>query len=178
MELGGTGLRVSPIGFGCSLLGQLFDAVRRAIDLGVNVLLRHLPVPNTLASCRSYGHTLSESVLGDCLCRAAVPRDRVVVVVATKCGRYKEEEGFEFTAGRVNRGIDESPARMELDYVDILHCHDIESANVDQVRLHSYPTHHLFEELPWRQSTIVNETLPALRRIKETGKASGYPGCP
>ena len=44
--------------------------------------------------------------------------------MATKCGRY--EEGFDFSAERVTKSIDESLERLQLDYVDILHCHDVE----------------------------------------------------
>uniref|UniRef100_N1QWA7 Putative oxidoreductase yajO n=1 Tax=Aegilops tauschii TaxID=37682 RepID=N1QWA7_AEGTA len=104
---------------------------------------------------RYYGGTVSESVLGDCLRFSGVPRDSFVG--ATKCGRYKE--GFDFSATRVTRSIDESLARLGLDYVDILHCHDIEFTSLDQ---------------------IVNETIPALQKIKESGKARfiGITGLP
>ncbi|KAF7056941.1 hypothetical protein CFC21_064302 [Triticum aestivum] len=152
--LGGTGLRVSPVGFGASPLGNVFGdvprnvaraTVRRALDLGINFF----------DTSPYYGGTVSESVLGDCLRFAGVPRDSFVV--ATKCGRYKE--GFDFSAARVTRSIDESLARLGLDYVDILHCHDIEFTNLDQ---------------------IVNETIPALQKIKESGKARfiGITGLP
>lgn len=154
-ELGGTGLRVSAVGFGASPLGNVFGdvprdtaraAVRRALDLGINFF----------DTSPYYGGTISESVLGDCLRHAAVPRDRVVV--ATKCGRYKDE-GFDFSANRVTRSIDESLARLGLDYVDILHAHDIEFTHLEQ---------------------IVNETIPALQKIKENGKARfiGITGLP
>jgi L-galactose dehydrogenase len=157
-ELGGTGLRVSAVGFGASPLGNVFGdvprdtaraAIRRALDLGINFFdtspygiypSPHLPSPplrlRTLtaqalpAAHRYYGGTISESVLGDCLRHAAVPRDQVVV--ATKCGRYKDE-GFDFSDARVTRSIDESLARLGLDYVDILHAHDIEFTHLDQV---------------------------------------------
>ncbi|TVU50275.1 hypothetical protein EJB05_01641 [Eragrostis curvula] len=153
-ELGRTGLRVSAVGYGASPLGHVFGdvprdvaraAVRHALDLGVNFF----------DTSPYYGGTVSESVLGDCLRHAAVPRDSFVV--ATKCGRYKE--GFDFSADRVTRSIDESLARLCLDYVDILHCHDIEFTNLDQ---------------------IVNETIPALQKIKESGKARfiGITGLP
>nr|ABG22022.1 oxidoreductase, aldo/keto reductase family protein, expressed [Oryza sativa Japonica Group] len=153
-ELGATGLRVSPVGFGASPLGHVFGdvprdvaraAVRRALDLGINFF----------DTSPYYGGTVSESVLGDCLRAAGVPRDRFVV--ATKCGRYRE--GFDFSAARVTRSVDESLARLGLDYVDILHCHDIEFTDLDQ---------------------IVNETIPVLQKIKESGKARfiGITGLP
>ncbi|VAI27462.1 unnamed protein product [Triticum turgidum subsp. durum] len=100
--LGGTGLRVSPVGFGASPLGNVFGdvprdvaraTVRRALDLGINFF----------DTSPYYGGTVSESVLGD--------------------------------------------------------CHDIEFTNLDQ---------------------IVNETIPALQKIKESGKARfiGITGLP
>ncbi|KAL9415419.1 hypothetical protein AB3S75_043665 [Citrus x aurantiifolia] len=55
----------------------------------------------------------------------------------------------EKTLERVTRSIDESLARLQLDYVDILQCHDIEFGSLDQ---------------------IVNETIPALQKQKEAGK--------
>ncbi|KAJ6777357.1 hypothetical protein OIU74_001356 [Salix koriyanagi] len=58
-------------------------------------------------------------------------------------------EGFDFSAERVTKSIDESLARLQLDYVDILQCHDIEFGSLDQ---------------------IVNETIPALQKLKEAGK--------
>jgi L-galactose dehydrogenase len=78
---------------------------------------------------RYYGGTVSESVLGECLKAIGVPRDQIIV--STKCGRYSE--GFDFSAERVTHSIDESLTRLGLDYVDILHCHDIEFVSLDQV---------------------------------------------
>jgi aryl-alcohol dehydrogenase-like predicted oxidoreductase len=73
-------------------------------------------------------------------------------------GRYGDDE-FDFSAKRVTANLDESLKRLGVDYVDILQAHDIEYGNLDQV---------------------IEETLPALRRIQETGKArfigvTGYP---
>jgi L-galactose dehydrogenase len=133
---------------------------------------------------RYYGGTVSETVLGDCLRSAAVPRD--AFVLATKCGRYTD--GFDFSAARVTRSVDESLARLGLDYVDILHCHDIEFTNLDQVRQShhppptSYSTNLLYQpSVPTPASMqIVSETIPALQRIKESGKARfiGITGLP
>ncbi|KAL9274123.1 L-galactose dehydrogenase-like protein, partial [Drosera capensis] len=76
-----------------------------------------------------YGGTLSEKVLEKCLKALEVPRSEYIV--ATKCGLYVE--GFDFSSERVIRSIGESLARLQLDYVDIFHCHDIEFASLDQV---------------------------------------------
>ena len=83
----------------------------------------------TFLVVRFYGRTLSEKVLGKSLKALGVPRSEYIV--STKCGRYGE--GFDFSAERVTRSIDESLARLQLDYVDILQCHDIEFGSLDQV---------------------------------------------
>ncbi|KAG0490748.1 hypothetical protein HPP92_007611 [Vanilla planifolia] len=153
-ELGKTGLKVSCVGFGASPLGNVFGAVspdealaavRRAISLGINFF----------DTSPYYGATLSETVLGNCLHQLGVPRDEIVI--STKCGRYAD--GFDFSAERVTRSIEESLGRLRLDYVDILHCHDIEFGSLEQ---------------------IVNETIPALQKLKEAGKTRfiGITGLP
>ncbi|KAK6156695.1 hypothetical protein DH2020_010943 [Rehmannia glutinosa] len=94
-------------------------------------------------------------MLGKALKALGVPRNEYIV--STKCGRYKE--GFDFSAERVTRSIDESLERLQLDYVDILQCHDIEFGSLDQ---------------------IVTETIPALLKLKEAGKVKfiGITGLP
>ncbi|KAJ8764741.1 hypothetical protein K2173_009132 [Erythroxylum novogranatense] len=152
--LGNTGLKLSCVGFGASPLGNVFgsvseqdalDSVREAFRLGINFF----------DTSPFYGGTLSEKMLGKALKALGVPRNEYIV--STKCGRYKE--GFDFSAERVTRSIDESLARLQLDYVDILHCHDIEFGSLDQ---------------------IVNETIPALQKLKEAGKTRfiGITGLP
>ncbi|KAH7575502.1 hypothetical protein ACOSP7_004858 [Xanthoceras sorbifolium] len=142
--LGNTGLRLSCVGFGASPLGNVFgpvsendavSSVREAFRLGINFF----------DTSPFYGGTLSEKMLGKALKALGVPRNDYIV--STKCGRYNE--GFDFSAERVTRSIDESLARLQLDYVDILQCHDIEFGSLDQ---------------------IVNETIPALQKLKESGK--------
>ncbi|XP_073065748.1 L-galactose dehydrogenase [Primulina eburnea] len=142
--LGSTGLKLSSVGFGASPLGNVFgpvsesDAiaiVRRAFNLGINFF----------DTSPYYGGTLSEKMLGKALKALGVARNEYIV--STKCGRYAE--GFDFSAERVTKSIDESLARLQLDYVDILQCHDIEFGSLDQ---------------------IVSETIPALGKLKEAGK--------
>ncbi|KAJ6751073.1 hypothetical protein OIU85_001582 [Salix viminalis] len=142
--LGNTGLKLSCVGFGASPLGSVFgpvsehdaiSSVREAFHLGINFF----------DTSPYYGGTLSEKMLGKGLKALGVPRNEYIV--STKCGRYLE--GFDFSAERVTKSIDESLARLQLDYVDILQCHDIEFGSLDQ---------------------IVNETIPALQKLKEAGK--------
>ncbi|KAG0605707.1 hypothetical protein M758_9G081500 [Ceratodon purpureus] len=105
---------------------------------------------------RYYGTTLAETLLGKALKTMPIPRESYII--STKCGRYGDND-FDFSAERVTRSVDESLARLNLDYLDIILCHDIEYVNLDQ---------------------IVNETIPALQKLKESGKVrhigfSGYP---
>ena len=100
-----------------------------------------------------YGRTLAEQRLG-----AALSGKRDKVVLATKCGRY-DTNYFDFSAARITASVEESLGRLRTDYVDILHAHDIEFGDREQ---------------------IVNETLPAMRKLKEQGKVrligvSGFP---
>lgn len=151
--LGRTGLQVSVLGYGASSLGGVFrqtdDAegirsVRVALDHGVNFI----------DVSPYYGATRAETVLGRAL--QGVPRDRYIL--ATKVGQYGEGD-FDFSAARVTRSLDESCARLGVDHIDLLQCHDIEYARVDQ---------------------IVDETLPALVKLRESGRIGhiGITGLP
>ena len=152
-ELGKTGLKISTLSFGASSLGAVFhdidenDAVRTvhvAVEHGVNF--------NDVSPY--YGATKAETVLGRAL--KDIPRDKYFL--ATKVGQYGEGE-FDFSAARVTNGIDQSLARLKVEYVDLIQCHDIEFVKLDQ---------------------IVNETLPALHKLKSTGKVRhvGITGLP
>ncbi|KAL2615312.1 hypothetical protein AAZX31_08G062500 [Glycine max] len=153
-ELGRTGLKLSTVGFGASPLGNVFGDVSEE-QANASVRLAFQSGINFFDTSPYYGGTLSEKVLGKALKALGAPRNSYVV--ATKCGRYKE--GFDFSAERVTRSIEESLERLQLDYVDILQCHDIEFGSLDQV---------------------VNETIPALVKLKEAGKARfiGITGLP
>jgi L-galactose dehydrogenase len=141
--LGRTGLNVSLLGFGASSLGGVFrptdDAesirtVHTALDLGLNFI----------DVSPYYGATRAETVLG----KALRGIDRGRYHLATKVGQYGEGE-FDFSAARVTRSLDESCARLGVDYIDLLQCHDIEFASIDQ---------------------IVDETIPALVKLKRAGR--------
>jgi len=79
---------------------------------------------------RYYGNTLAEKVLGKALKTMPIPRESYVI--STKCGRYGYMD-FDFSAERVTRSVDESLSRLNLDYLDIILCHDVEFVSLDQV---------------------------------------------
>lgn len=142
-HLGKTGVKLSAIGFGASPFGDMFHPT---------------DVPGRLAAvCAAldgginffdvspyYGKTLAEERLGQ-----ALEGRRHEVFLSTKCGRYDAAD-FDFSAKRIERSIDDSLRRLRTDHVDLLQAHDIEFADQTQIR---------------------EETLPALRRIQQAGKA-------
>jgi aryl-alcohol dehydrogenase-like predicted oxidoreductase len=118
--------------------------VHTAIDLGINFI----------DVSPYYGLTKAETVLGKAL--KGIPRDKYYL--ATKLGRYGENE-FDFSPQRITSSVDESLARLGVDYLDLIQCHDIEFVSLDQ---------------------IVNESIPALRKLQEQGKVRlvGITGLP
>lgn len=151
--LGKTGLEVSVLSLGASPLGSVF----RNIDESEGVRTVHLAVDlgiNLIDVSPYYGETRAEAVLGKAL--QSFPRDSYYL--ATKVGRYGQDT-FDFSASRVTHSVDESLHRLGVDYVDLIQCHDIEFGSLDQV---------------------VEETIPALRRVRDQGKARfiGITGLP
>jgi len=151
--LGKTGLTLPVLSFGASSLGQEF----RQVD--VNEALRSVHVAldcgmDFIDTSPYYGRGMSEVLLGVAL--RDVPRDRYLL--CTKLGRYAPQH-FDFSARRAAESVDVSLERMKVEHLDVILCHDIEFVDMRQ---------------------IVDETLPALRRIQKQGKVrfvgvSGYP---
>lgn len=151
--LGRTGLSVSALAYGASPLGSVFRPVDE--PEGIACVRRALDLGiNLIDVSPYYGLTRAETVLG----RALRGVDRDSYILMTKVGRYGESL-FDFSAERVTRSVDESLARLGVGHVDVIQCHDIEFGSIDQV---------------------VEETLPALRRVQVAGKARfvGITGLP
>lgn len=151
-QLGQTDLKLSVMGFGASPLGGVFGETD-AEEANRSVHYAIDEGINFFDVSPYYGLTLAEERLGDAL---RGKRDKVVL--STKCGRYGADE-FDFSSERVGTSVEESLRRLQTDYVDLLQVHDVEFGSVEQ---------------------IVNETLPALRRLQQEGKTryvgiSGYP---
>ena len=151
--LGKTGLKVSRLSYGASPLGGVFG--ERALENCIRTVHTALDLGiNYIDVSPYYGLTKAETVLGKAL--EGVQRDRYLL--ATKVGRYGQDI-FDFTADRVVRSVHESLDRLGVDYLDIIQCHDIEFTRLDQ---------------------IVEETLPALRKMQREGKVRfvGLTGLP
>lgn len=151
--LGQTGLEVPILGFGASSLGQEFRPVT------LDEALRSVRVAldgglNFIDTSPFYGRGMSEVLLGIAL--RDVPRESYTL--CTKLGRY-DLNHFDFSAKRVAESVDVSLHRLGTDHLDMVLCHDIEFVPMQQ---------------------IVDETIPALRKIQQQGKVrfigiSGYP---
>lgn len=152
-----TGLHVSALSFGASSLGSVFRSTEQSESLEVVRTALKSGI-NYIDTAPWYGHGKSESVLGKIL--PTLPRSSYYI--ATKVGRYEAavSKMFDFSAERTLRSVDESLQRLGLEYVDVIQIHDMEFAPSLDI--------------------ILNETLPALQKVKEAGKArfigiTGYP---
>lgn len=152
-RLGRTNLRLPVLSFGASSLGAEFRNVM------LDEALRSVRVAldcglNFIDTSPFYGRGMSEVLLGIAL--KGVPRDSYTL--CTKLGRY-DLAHFDFSARRAAESVDVSLHRLGTDHLDIVLCHDIEFVPMQQ---------------------IVDETIPALRKIQQAGKVryigfSGYP---
>ena len=151
--LGKTGLELPILSFGVSSLGQEF----RKVNLEEALRSVHVALDcglNFIDTSPFYGRGMSEVLLGQAL--RGVARDSYTL--CTKLGRY-DLAHFDFSAKRVAESVDVSLHRLGTDHLDVVLCHDIEFVPMQQ---------------------IVDETLPALRKIQQSGKVrfvgiSGYP---
>src|SRR4051812_29355180 len=152
-RLGRTDLQLPILSFGASSLGAEFRSV--TLDQALSSVRVALECGiNFIDTSPFYGRGMSEVLLGIAL--KGVPRESYTL--STKLGRY-DLQHFDFSAKRVAESVDVSLHRLVTDHLDIVLCHDIEFVPMQQ---------------------IVDETIPALRKIQEQGKVrfigvSGYP---
>ena len=149
-EIGKTGMRVSNLGFGASSLGGVFhdireaegiEAVHTAVDNGINFI----------DVSPYYGHLKAEIVLGKAL--KEIPRDKFYL--STKVGRYGKDgkNYWDYSAERVTASVYESMERLNIDFIDLINVHDVEFQG----------------DLPGGLQKVVDETLPALVKLREKG---------
>ena len=143
-------MRVSNLGFGASSLGGVFhdireaegiEAVHTAVDNGINFI----------DVSPYYGHLKAEIVLGKAL--KEIARDKYYL--STKVGRYGKDgkNYWDYSAERVTASVYESMERLNIDYIDLINVHDVEFQG----------------DLPGGLQKVVDETLPALVKLREKG---------
>lgn len=128
------GAPISPQALGGASLGGVYHAVSQpqadavvaaAFEAGIN-LIDVAPY---------YGLTRAETALGAAL-RGA---DRDAYVLMTKIGRYGDKD-WDFSREATLRSLDESLARLGVDRIDVLQCHDIEHGDRRQLLDQALPT--------------------------------------
>src|SRR5205823_1886289 len=146
--LGGTGLRVSALGFGCGNVGGLMirgsaaereRAVARAVELGVNYF----------DTAPRYGDGQSEQNLG-----AALKTLRVPVYVGTKV--RLDAADMKDVRRAIGRSLDASLGRLGLPHVDLLQLHN----NIVGERGTG----------PVSVGAVIGEVIPALLALQSQGK--------
>ncbi|WP_460785651.1 aldo/keto reductase [Microbacterium tumbae] len=126
---GATGLTVSALGLGGGPLSSMpqvlgYEVPRdRAIDLVDAVLDSPIAVIDT---SNGYGDGESERRIGEALRRAGHPDDVLVVTkVDAKDGDYSGE--------RVRRSVEESRERLGIEFLPLVHLHDPEFHDFDEI---------------------------------------------
>ena len=152
-------MEVSELSFGGSTLGNCygdvdFDSKKRALIKAIketNV--------NYIDTAPWYGNLKSERVIGEIL--QEVPRK--AYFIGTKVGRYEPEPSrmFDWSYDKTIASVESSLKLLKIEYIDLIQVHDPEfcSDNFNQ---------------------IIDETLPALDKLRKQGKVryigiNGYP---
>ncbi|CAK0739889.1 hypothetical protein CVIRNUC_001206 [Coccomyxa viridis] len=148
--------KVSILGMGTSPLGHAYGTPDE--EAGLNAIVEAFKKGiNFYDSAPFYGAGSAERLLGRALKK--LPREEVFVT--TKVGKYGPGQPADFTGARVTRSVDESLERLDTTYIDLILIHDIEYVN----------------DL---KAEIINDTLPALVKLRDSGKIRyvGFSGLP
>ena len=156
-EVGGTGVRVSEIGFGCGGNAGLMvkgtpeqqrDAISRALEIGINYF----------DQAPDYGDGLSETNLGRVL------KDLGAQPYITSKVEVRAEN-LDDIAGHIVRSVDQSLERLGMDHVDFLQLHNGPVIERPELSGRSYT--HLWVEDYLR----AGGALEGLQRVQRSGKA-------
>lgn len=162
---------VSAIGFGASPLGGVFGhadeheaalAVDRAFSRGISLF----------DTSPFYGSGASEQALGRCLAASesmnASPRSSLYL--CSKVGRYGPSS-FDFSGEAVRKSVFTSLARLGTAYLDAVHMHDVEFADLNHVTRSALPAlEQLRREGHVRNIGVSALPLSALRKLFSLAK--------
>ena len=177
-EIGATGVRIGPLGFGGAAIANLFSSVAEtqaaeAIRTAFTIGLCHFD------TAPYYGYGLSESRLGPLL--AEMPRQ--AITVATKagyvlgCDLARESDSvfsgdlpdigvaFDYSRAGLLASLEGSLGRLGLDRIDILLIHDLDST-----------VHRDADVLERHHRMVIDEGWPTLSELRATGvvRAIGF----
>jgi D-threo-aldose 1-dehydrogenase len=131
-KIGSTGVEIPAIGFGTSGLGDMPDTYGYAVDeerARATVRAIFDGPANLIDTARAYGFGRSEQRIGDVIReRGGLPEG---FLVSTKLDRNMETGRFD--AAQARRSLEESLLALGIDRVDILHLHDPEYADIEEV---------------------------------------------
>lgn len=133
---------VSVLALGGASLGGVYQDVSQA-EADAVVAASLAAGVNLIDVAPYYGMTRAETALGAAL--KGTPRDAFVLM--TKIGRYGDKD-WDFSRDATLRSLDESRARLGVDYIDVLQCHDIEHGDKRQ---------------------LLDQALPLMRELKAQG---------
>lgn len=148
-RLGSTGLKVSPLAFGCSSYGsaewmpwalseeEAQEHYKKAFEVGFSFF----------DTADSYSTGLSEEILGRALKRFGPGRDRVVIATKVFGATGPDSNQRGLSRKHIRHAIDDSLRRIGTDYIDL------------------YQIHRLDPDTPWE------ELLLALDDVVRAGKA-------
>lgn len=151
-RLGKTGIAVSVLGYGCGAIGGLMvKGTAAEQDHAIGRAIDHGITYFDTAS--AYGDGVSETNLG-----RALKALRASVTVATKV-RIRGAQRADI-AGTIVASVDDSLRRLQRDSVDILHLHE--------------PTTRTGAAPDFTAAQVLDEAVPALRRLRDQGKFRHY----
>ena len=135
LEIGKTGVFVTPICFGTSPLGDMPDTYGYSVseDQAVNTIEAVIESPiNFIDTSRNYGLGRSEERVGIALQRSGFLNERTGLVnkdlvISSKLDRDMDTNKFDYKQAR--KSFEESLIALKVDNIPILHLHDPEYAS-------------------------------------------------
>ena len=114
--LGGSGLRVSVLGYGNWANNDkeslTFDSIKLALENGINFF----------DTAEVYGYGKGEISIGNALKKLNVPREKIVI--STKIYKSGEDPNDTFLSRKhIIEGVRNSLKKLNVEYIDILYCH-------------------------------------------------------